>query len=69
MNNERFSLIAADRMNPLWVTLSRQLQERLLVLRQSNDASLPPEATEKVRGRIAQIKEILSWAEDRPPVT
>lgn len=69
MSQDRFKLLPADRMNPLWVTLAKHLNERLSVLRQQNDASLPPEATEKVRGRIAQIKDILRLAEDDPTVS
>lgn len=67
--SERFQLHPAERNSPLWLSLARHLQERLSVLRQQNDASLSPEQTEKVRGRIAQIKEILSLADDKPPVT
>ena len=68
MNQERFKLLPADRMNPLWLALSRHMNERLAGLRQQNDASLPLEQTEKVRGRIAQIKELLALAEDKPPI-
>lgn len=55
-------------MNPLWLALSRHMNERLAGLRQQNDASLPMEATQQVRGRIAQIKELLALAEDKPPI-
>jgi len=67
--SERFQLQPAERMSPLWLSLARHLQERLNVLRQQNDTSLAPEKTENVRGRIAQIKEILALADDKPPVT
>lgn len=69
MTPERFALLPADRMNPLWITLSRHLSERLDILRRQNDASLAPEQTERLRGRIAQIKDILALADERPPVT
>ena len=68
MTPERFKLLPADRMNPLWLALSRHMNERLAGLRQQNDASLPIEATQQVRGRIAQIKELLALAEDKPPI-
>lgn len=69
MTQDRFTLTLADRTHPLWLALSKHLIERRESLRRQNDASLPPEATEKLRGRIAQITELLSLAEDRPPVT
>ena len=60
-----FKLSQTDRMSPIWLSIERHLHERLSQLRQQNDATLPTEATEKLRGRIAQIKEILALAQDR----
>ena len=69
MTQDRFTLTLADRSRPLWLALAKHLNERRESLRRQNDATLPLEATEKLRGRIAQITELLSLAEDRPPVS
>ena len=46
-----------------WKTLEQDLQERLQILRQKNDHSLPLEKTERLRGAIAEIKRILAIAD------
>jgi hypothetical protein len=48
-----------------WKRLTQALQERLEDLRQSNDQiSLSVERTAAIRGGIAELKKILSLAED-----
>ena len=64
-----FRLAAHDKTNPLWVALSAHLASEIDTLRRQNDASLPPERTENIRGRIAGIKAILALSDDQPAQT
>jgi hypothetical protein len=43
-----------------WQKVSEHLENRLEILRLKNESSLPQEQTEKLRGRIAEIKRLLS---------
>lgn len=52
--------------SPLWVKLKRHLEQRLAQLRQDNDGELSPEATAKIRGKIAAIKECLELETEFP---
>lgn len=53
-------------LSSTWKKLSGHLEERLIMLRLKNDASLSPEHTQKVRGQIGEIKRTLSLS--RPDV-
>lgn len=64
MTPDRFKLEPHDRMNPLWLRLEKHMRHRLGELRATNDASVPPERTENLRGRIAQLKELLALADE-----
>lgn len=57
---EAFKLEPQDRTNPLWIRLEAHLHQALSENRLINDASLLPERTENIRGRIAQIKLLLN---------
>ncbi len=54
--------------NPLWMRLEKHLRERLAELRARNDADNDPVQTARLRGRIAELKDLLAAAEDRYPV-
>ena len=70
MIHDRFKLEPQERTNPLWVRLERHMQQTLAELRALNDTSLPPERTEKIRGRIEQLKALLALADEpKPPPT
>lgn len=60
------TLTEMEHQSALWQKLDTHLHERLQALRSRNDGDLAPEETQKLRGRIAQIKEILALA--REPV-
>lgn len=60
------TLTDLERQSALWQKLAAHLSERLDAQRARNDGELSPEETHKLRGRIAQIKEILALA--REPV-
>ena len=54
-----------DFRTPAWKRLTQVLEERIEDLRQSNDQlSLSVERTAAIRGGIAELKKILSLAED-----
>ena len=64
MTPARFKLEAHDRMNPLWVRLEAHMRQRRDELRTMNDATAPIERTENLRGRIAQLTELLALANE-----
>lgn len=55
-----------EMQSALWQKLHAHMAERLDALRRSNDGDLSIEETQRLRGRIAQLKEILALA--REPV-
>ena len=67
MTRERWKLAAHERTNPLWIRLEQHMRDQLADLRQMNDAPMTPERTADLRGRIAQLKELLALAD--PPRT
>jgi hypothetical protein len=68
MTPDKFRLLPHERTSPLWKSLERHMQERIAELRVCNDATLSPERTEKLRGRIEQLKELLALGnEPKPP--
>lgn len=70
MTPERFKLQPQDRTNPLWLRLEKHMQQVLAEQRALNDATRPMDKTEHIRGRIAQLKELLALGDDpRPPIT
>jgi len=56
----------ADRQSQIWERIRAALEARLAEHRERNDASLSPERTEKLRGRIAEVKWLLGEGEERP---
>ena len=49
-----------------WLRIKEHLEERLALLRAKNDASKSIEETEKLRGRIDEVKFMLALAEPEP---
>lgn len=58
-------LSIADKRSPLWRALEDHLNQRLAACRAQNDASQSVEKTEKLRGRIAELKGLLALAAER----
>jgi hypothetical protein len=50
----------ADARSLIWSRLETEMQERLTVLRAQNDLEADPIKTSATRGRIAEVKRILS---------
>jgi hypothetical protein len=50
----------------LWKEIEAELNTRLQSLREQNDSDRQHDESAKLRGRIAEIKAILAWAQDDP---
>jgi len=61
-------LTELDVHSSLWTKIRSELESRLETLRKENDGSLSHDETQKLRGRIAEVKTILSWAVTPPVV-
>lgn len=55
-----FALTDTERNSALWLRLSEHLRDRLAQHRARNDNAQPLEDTAALRGRIAEVKAILS---------
>ncbi len=53
-------LTEADKLSALWQKLEPYLEERISTLRAQNDGELDQLATARLRGRLAELKLILS---------
>ncbi len=58
-------LTSTDTASALWRSLSAHFNDRLAELRASNDAPATPEHTAMLRGRIAELKDLLRLADTR----
>lgn len=67
--NQPFKLSRSMQDSPTWRAIEAELKSQLEVQRRRNDAHLTTEQTADIRGRIAQIKACLAWAEDAPAVS
>lgn len=65
MARERF-LSDYERQSAFWKKLATHMTERLASLRARNDAVRSPEKTNLLRGQIAELKHLLSLADDKP---
>lgn len=63
-----FALSSGDKLSPTWLRLVEHLEQRLDVLRKQNDGRLDEVQTARMRGRIAQLKELISLGADQPVV-
>lgn len=52
----------------VWQKVAKELTERLEILRAKNDNNLEPLETARLRGQIAQVREILSWSNPAPAI-
>lgn len=65
---EQFKLNQLEVQTPVWQRVSKELAERLEVLRELNDGDHGAIKTAELRGRIAVIKMILEWEKPRPVI-
>jgi hypothetical protein len=54
-----------DSKTALWKKIKAHFEEKLELLRRQNDGNLSEAETQKLRGRIAEVKSILAL--DKPP--
>ena len=59
-------LTHSDFQTRTWEHFEAELQRRLAAHREANDNRLDPEKTATLRGRIAEIKELLALAPKEP---
>lgn len=55
-----------ERASAAWLKLEKHLHSRIDALRRMNDTSRDPAATEKIRGRIAELKDLLAQVRPAP---
>lgn len=60
-------LTKEDFTSPTWLRLRKYCERRLDELRRKNDGLLSADDTARLRGRIAQLKEIQALADQPPP--
>ena len=66
IHDDKIRIDPGDRLNPLWSKLLRMWEQRLLELRQANDKPQDAESTAYLRGRIQEIKSLMSKDTDEP---
>jgi hypothetical protein len=64
--SDKFHLTREERASPLWARVREILEERIAKHRLANDSDRPPEETAKLRGRIAELKDLLKLEKDPP---
>lgn len=57
---------AYEFQGPTWIKLKKYLEARQALLRAKNDASVDAAKTEKLRGRLAEIKHLLALDQPTP---
>lgn len=48
-----------DKHSAVWVKLKQHFQDRIEMLRLKNDGEIDEKMTQKLRGRIAELKELI----------
>jgi hypothetical protein len=64
-----FNLTDAERISPVWARVKEIIEDRIAKHRIANDGDKSPEDTAKLRGRIAELKDLLKLDRAIPPVT
>jgi hypothetical protein len=54
-----------DRNSPLWLRIEGYLNARIELHRRRNDADLAPDQTARLRGQIAELKNLLAAGESQ----
>ena len=57
-------LTEAEKISPLWIKIKEHLESRIDKHRASNDKTQSNEETEKLRGRIAELKYLITLEKD-----
>ncbi len=67
MSSYEFELTDEEKRSPLWTKLYAYLQRELDNSRKANDAILPNDETNQLRGRIRALKGLLNLGGSTPP--
>lgn len=62
------TLTPTEAESAVWIRVAKELEARLVVLREQNEGDRLHDETMKIRGRIAEIKLILGWANPDPQI-
>ena len=62
------NLTRSQRDTPVWSVIEKHLRERLDTLRRQNDKQDNEAATQLLRGRIVEVKALLSIGDDPPAI-
>ena len=62
------NLTRLEQSSSVWLKLQAHVNERIDTLRSQNDGELSEVVTAKLRGRIAELKQILALASQQEPV-
>ncbi|HEY5808155.1 MAG TPA: hypothetical protein VIT67_09325 [Povalibacter sp.] len=62
------NLTHEEKNSPLWHRLRTHLEERIAKLREENDKTQTPEGTERLRGKIAALKELRDLEKPAPAI-
>jgi hypothetical protein len=57
-------LTDAEQVSPLWLKIKEHIEDRIEKHRASNDKTQSADATEKLRGRIAELKYLQTLAKE-----
>lgn len=57
-----------DAVSPTWLRLRAHIERRIQVLRVKNDKAMSPEDTAALRGRIAELKNLLTMDKPSPAI-
>ena len=60
------TLTEQERHSAVWLKLQAHMEYRLASLRSQNDGDLTMDETIKLRGRVAQLKELLALGQPGP---
>ena len=67
VNKFNFKLTPGERGSGVWRRIEEQLEARLDAARKRNDGNLPLDETNRLRGEIKCLKDILSFGSDFSP--
>jgi hypothetical protein len=61
-------LTTSDKQSPLWLKVTRIVRHRLEVAQTRLEGTIDEAETNRVRGKIAELRAILSFGDDDPAV-
>jgi hypothetical protein len=60
----KLKLVPHERQHPIWMKIEEELNRRIDVLRRMNDGAFDEIQTARLRGRIAELKDLLAMGKD-----